>query len=175
MHTVEGVFTVATPASWGGNWIWGLPLVLLTLVVHVLGLAFITDKAAGMLFRKAERSRHFILRFVLIMSAITWFAITLHWIEAGMWALAYRVIGALPDFNSAMLYSLGALTSYGHANVSLEQRWQLLGPIEALNGWLLFGLTTAVMFATMQRIWATSGDSGTKKRSAQDFVSTLHG
>jgi hypothetical protein len=49
-----------------------------------------------------------------------------------------------------MLYSLNALTSYGHENLVLEDRWRLMGAIEALNGWLLFGLTTAFMFGTIQ-------------------------
>jgi hypothetical protein len=41
-----------------------------------------------------------------------------------------------------MLYSLGAITSYGHANVFLEPHWQMMGALEALNGMLPFGLTT---------------------------------
>jgi hypothetical protein len=52
-----------------------------------------------------------------------------------------------------MLYSLSAMTSYGHANLFLNNRWQLMGALEALNGMLLFGLTTAFLFAMIQRIW----------------------
>ena len=44
-----------------------------------------------------------------------------------------------------MLYSLSAMTSYGHASLFLEDRWQLMGALEALNGALLFGLTTAFL------------------------------
>jgi hypothetical protein len=51
-----------------------------------------------------------------------------------------------------MLYSLGAMTTYGSANVSLPDRWQLMGALEALDGVLLFGLTTAFLFAIIQRI-----------------------
>jgi hypothetical protein len=49
----------------------------------------------------------------------------------------------MPDYRSAMLYSLNAMTSYGHTNLSLEDRWQLMGALEALNGSLLFGLSIA--------------------------------
>ncbi len=52
-----------------------------------------------------------------------------------------------------MLYSLSAITSYGHANLFLEARRQLMGALEALNGMLLFGLTTAFLFAMIQRVW----------------------
>ena len=38
-----------------------------------------------------------------------------------------------------MLYSLNAMTSYGHTNLKLEERWYLMGAMEALNGWILFG------------------------------------
>ena len=77
----------------------------------------------------------------------------LHVLEAGIWAIAYRYIGAIADNKSAMLYSLGAITTYGHANIFLDAKWQMLGALEALNGMLLFGLTTAFMFAMIHRVW----------------------
>ena len=80
-------------------------------------------------------------------------ATALHGIEAATWATAYRLLGALPDNKSAMLYSLSAMTTYGHAGLFLEARWQLMGPLEALNGLLLFGLTTAFLFAVIQKVW----------------------
>ena len=52
-----------------------------------------------------------------------------------------------------MLYSLSAITSYGHAQIFLDPQWQLLGALEALNGVILFGLTTAFLFALIQKIW----------------------
>jgi hypothetical protein len=84
---------------------------------------------------------------------MTLMATSLHALEVGIWAVCYEFLGALPDFRSAMLYSLGAMTTFGSASVDLESRWTLLGAIEALNGWLLFGLTTAFLFAVIQRVW----------------------
>ena len=52
-----------------------------------------------------------------------------------------------------MLYSLNAFTSYGHTDISLEVNWQLLGALEALNGMLLLGLTTAFLYGMIQRVW----------------------
>jgi hypothetical protein len=80
-------------------------------------------------------------------------ATVLHGIEAATWAIAYRLLGALPNTRSAVLYSLSAMTSYGHANLFLEEQWQLMGALEALNGVLLFGLTTAFLFALIQKVW----------------------
>jgi hypothetical protein len=45
------------------------------------------------------------------------------------------------------------MTSYGHANLFLEEQWQLMGALEALNGMLLFGLTTAFLFSLIQKVW----------------------
>ena len=77
----------------------------------------------------------------------------LHGLEGVIWAAAYRFLDALPDKRSAMLYSLSALTTYGHANLYLKAQWQLMGALEALDGMLLFGLTTAFLFAMIQRVW----------------------
>ena len=51
-----------------------------------------------------------------------------------------------------MLYSLSAITSYGHSAIFLEERWKLLGAIEAMNGLILFGLTTAFLFAAIELV-----------------------
>jgi hypothetical protein len=81
-------------------------------------------------------------------------ATILHGLEGSIWAGAYRLLGALPDRKSAMLYSLNAMTSYGHVSVDLEPHWQMMGAFEALNGWILFGLTTAFLFTVIQRAWS---------------------
>jgi hypothetical protein len=57
------------------------------------------------------------------------------------------------DNKSAMLYSLNAMTTYGHESVTLQQHWQMMGALEPLNGMLLFGLTTAFLFAMIQEVW----------------------
>ena len=93
------------------------------------------------------------LKFAVVMSITSLLVTVLHGIEAGLWAAAYRTLGALPDNRSAMLYSLNAITSYGHAELFLKKRWELMGASEALNGMLLFGLSTAFLFAMIQRVW----------------------
>jgi hypothetical protein len=53
-----------------------------------------------------------------------------------------------------MLYSLNAMTSCGHTNLALEDHWRLMGALEALNRWLLFGLSTAFLFGMLDRVWS---------------------
>ena len=149
MLIAQGVLNYDLAADWGADWAWGLPLVVLTVVIHVLGLAMIRRRVI-----KATRKEHHPAAFFAVMMTImTLLATTLHGIEAFIWATAFQLLHALPDRSSAMLYSLNAITSYGHENLNLSRHWELLGAIEALNGWLLFGLTTAFLFAMIQDIW----------------------
>lgn len=160
MTIVQGAFSfgVVIPVSWRADWTWGLPLIILTVVVHVFGLGLMNRKA-GSVFNRREH-RHPTVVFALVLATMTLLATCLHGLEAGIWAAAYQFIGARPDFKSAMLYSLSAMTTYGHENLFLESRWQLMGPIEALNGWLLFGLTTAFLFGVMEKIWSFGSRGG---------------
>jgi hypothetical protein len=91
----------------------------------------------------------------LLMVVAVLLLTVLHAVEAGGWAGAYVALGARPDIVSAMLYSLSAMTSYGHADVFLAKHWQLMGAIEALNGMMLFGLSTAFLFAVLREHWPT--------------------
>jgi hypothetical protein len=138
--------------TWVSDWAWSLPLIVMTVVIHVCGLALIGERVVGALGVSQNR-RNFMPRFAVVMGITSLLATLLHGIEGGIWAVAYRFLGALPDNRSAMLYSLSAMTTYGHANMFLEGRWQLMGALEALDGVLLFGLTTAFLFAMIQRVW----------------------
>lgn len=139
--------------TWTGDWAWSLPLIVLTVVIHVCGLAIIGERVVEALGESVDR-RRFMLKFATVMGVTSLLATILHGIEGAIWAAAYRFLDALPDNRTAMLYSISAITSYGHANLYLKERWQLMGALEALNGMLLFGLTTAFLFAMIQRVWS---------------------
>jgi peptidoglycan biosynthesis protein MviN/MurJ (putative lipid II flippase) len=138
--------------TWTGDWAWSLPLIVLTVVIHVCGLAIIGERVVDILGESVDR-RRFMYKFAVVMAVTSLLATILHGIEGAIWAAAYRFLDALPDNRTAMLYSISAMTSYGHANLFLKDRWQLMGALEALNGMLLFGLTTAFLFAMIQRVW----------------------
>ncbi len=140
--------------TWSSDWLWGLPLMVGTTIVHIIGMGFISRQILKKFPDRIEKSKHHQAVFVLAMSLMTWFAITLHGAEAAMWALAFRLLGAVPNAQLAMLYSLNAVTSYGHESINLAGHWRLMGALEALNGWLLFGLTTAFMFGTIEKLWS---------------------
>jgi hypothetical protein len=147
---------VGGPVIWSADWAWGLPLIVLTVVIHVLGLGLLGERTAGVSSDIFKR-RHPTFAFAGVVGTTTLLATCLHAIEAGVWAAAYRLLGAIPDQRSAMLYSLNAITSYGHTTISLGNHWELMGALEALNGWLLFGLTTAFLFGMIAKVWSVGG------------------
>src|SRR5262245_27113269 len=140
-------------AGWEANWAWSLPLIVVSVVIHVLGVGLVNERVVHAL--KTVRDRpYFLPRFVVAMSGTVLAVTVLHTMEAIIWAVSYRLLGALPDNKVAMLYSLGAMTSYGHASVFLADHWRLMGALEALNGMLLFGLTTAFLFSMISQTWS---------------------
>jgi hypothetical protein len=137
---------------WGMNWAWGLPIIILTVVIHASGLGFINRRVALRL-GGAAYPRELSVTSISVMGAAALFATVLHAIEGFIWACTYRLLGAADDSRDAVLYSLNAMTSYGHESILLAPRWQMMGALEALDGWILFGLTTACLFAVMQKTW----------------------
>ena len=135
--------------SWMPDWAWGLPLLVLTIVAHVSAIVV----TAKMLGKYRGSDPHKASRFIVLV-ALAAIASTVYLaLEAAAWAALYLWVGALPASRTAMLYSVSAMTSYGHADVYLEDRWQLLGAIEAVNGVILFGLTTAFLYAAIHEVW----------------------
>jgi hypothetical protein len=140
--------------SWAPDWSWGLPLLILTLVAHVCAIVL----TAKFLEKYRGSNAHTMPRFVIFV-AFAALAMSVYLaLEAAAWAGLYLWVGAVPDWRAAMLYSLNAITSYGHAELFLEDRWGLLGAIEAVNGVILFGLTTAFLFAAVQQVWPLRRD-----------------
>ena len=143
-------------AAWDGNWAWSLPLIVITVIFHVIGLVYINERV----IRAKQfviRRRSFLLGLSIVLGAATLVAIVLHAIEAAIWALVYQALGALPDSKSALLYSLSAMTTYGHEHLDLAKHWMLMGALEALNGMILFGLTTAFLYGMIRELLAARG------------------
>ena len=143
---------MTTFGTWSGNWAWGLPLIVFTVVTHVCGLGLIYERVVDLMSNAVKR-QDFLLRFAAVMSVAALLVTLLHGLEGTIWGAAYLYLGGMPDVRVAMLFSLSAMTTYGNSNVSLPVHWQLMGALEALNGMLLFGLTTAFLFAMIQGVW----------------------
>ena len=77
----------------------------------------------------------------------------LHGIEAAIWAGAYVWLGAVDSPKDAILYSVDSMATRGASGLTLERHWQMMGALEAAGGMLLFGISTAYIFAVMQVYW----------------------
>jgi hypothetical protein len=143
--------------AWESSWAWGAPLIVLSVVMHAIGLALIRAGFARAFADRQVARGLSVLRFAAVMGVAVSLITLLHIAQAAAWAAAYVLLGALPGPPQAMLYSIGAMTTYGHAAVYLAPHWQMLGALQALNGVMLFGLSTAFLYGMIQHAWPSRG------------------
>jgi hypothetical protein len=89
---------------------------------------------------------------VAIMMIVSLITAAAHLIQIALWAVVFLMCGETANFKQAFYCSAQNYTALGYGDVALSERWRLLGPLEAVNGVLLFGLSTAVMFAVLSRL-----------------------
>lgn len=99
----------------------------------------------------AKRTTTPSLRLAGVMIGTLLVFMAAHTAEVMVWGLAYRIVGAVPVSASATYFAFVSYTSLGYGDVLPVADWQLLGPMAAMNGILLFGWTTAVVFEVMRR------------------------
>ena len=75
--------------------------------------------------------------------------------DALLWAYAYVEVGAISDPETAMYFSMVTFTTLGYGDITLGTDWRLLASFEAANGIIMFGWTTAIIVAYMQRMIST--------------------
>jgi hypothetical protein len=89
---------------------------------------------------------------VAVMMLVSLVTAAGHLIQIALWAVVFLISGEMSAFEKAFYFSAENYTSLGYGDIVLSERWRLLGPLEAVNGLLLFGLSTAVMFTIMSRL-----------------------
>jgi len=93
--------------------------------------------------------------FVLAVS----FAFLAHLVEIALWAGLFVLCGEFKSFALAYYHSAVNYTTLGYGDLIMTPSWKLLGPLEAADGALMFGVSTAMIFAVAQRlILARFGD-----------------
>jgi len=126
----------------------GIVTVLCTIVVHGLALG-----ATVNFVRRERRLGHFGASYgsdlVIVVVAIL-LIFGAHLIEIAIWAMVFIQCGEFPAFGLAFDHSAVNYTTVGNDNVIMTPRWRLLGSLEAADGMLMFGITTAMIFALIQ-------------------------
>jgi hypothetical protein len=89
-----------------------------------------------------------------IVALVISIALVAHLLEMFIWAFLFVVLGEFPTFGVAYYHSAINYTSlgYGPSDVGMSPAWSLLGPLEAADGMLMFGVSTAMIFAVIQRL-----------------------
>jgi hypothetical protein len=143
-------------AAWPSDWVWSLPLIALTLTIHVaavMGIAVLAIRVGVVIESRTSRKASSTLLAIALIGAIGGTLAVLHGLEAAIWAAVYFLLGAIDTPANAMLYSLDSITTRGESGLQLQRQWRLMGALEAANGVLLFGISTAFLTAVISEAW----------------------
>jgi Ion channel len=124
--------------------------VICTIIVHALVLS-----ATVHFVRRERKLAHAGVSFwidVVIVALVICFALAAHLAEIAVWAVLFMVCGEFSDFGAAYYHSAVNYTTLGYGDLIMTPPWRMLGPLEAANGMLMFGVTTALVFAVIQRL-----------------------
>jgi hypothetical protein len=138
------------------SWTWGLSLIVLTIAFHTTAavvMAFVTHEIRRRIEDQAFDPLRAIPIIIGIVAAVGLILGAAHGLEATLWAAAYVWLGAFGSWMDALFYSMGAMTTLGATGSALPLTWRMMGVLEAMNGVLLFGISTAFIFAQMQVYW----------------------
>lgn len=129
-------------------------LVAATVVIHAFGSTLVLRYLAWQ--RSANDTVMSTMRVARILIGTVLLLVILHVIQIMIWAVAYRRL--LPDtelqsFEEAVYFSFVTFTTLGYGDISLTGVWRVMSGVEALNGILLVGWSTATLFAVVQKIW----------------------
>lgn len=133
--------------------LYGTLLVAATVAIHATGtMLLLAWLGRSPIFRKKRISHFMALR---VLTATSVFLLLLHVIEVQLWAVVYLAlpkIPQIPNFETASYFSFITYTTVGYGDITLDPPWRMMAGIEALNGILLAGWSTALLFTVVEKI-----------------------
>jgi hypothetical protein len=130
--------------------IWGSILVFATTVVHT-GCTGAALHSLYVLHPERWRTRRYFTA-TIIVSALVLLMFLASVLESLLWAQAYLRTGAIEGLEKALYFSIVTYTTLGYGDITLNEDWRLLASFEAANGIIMFGWTTALIVAFVQRL-----------------------
>ena len=133
----------------------GVGMVVLTTMIHAM---FMESGSSFVAWHRARygQVRSNLFKAVLVSGLTAWQFVAVV-TEVLIWALLYLynpLISTLPDLETAFYFSMATFTTVGYGDVVLEGKWRMLASLQAANGMIIFGWTTALIFYYIQRIYA---------------------
>ena len=138
------------------NVLLGLFIIGLTVVIQAQGTNYWMQKFLSVQNRLSEEQ--FKKRRVRILIATSAFLISLHLIQASIWALVYLLLPGVTEFQTfekAVYFSLVTFTTLGYGEITIDSMNRILAGLEAINGIILIGWSTAFMFFVYTEILKT--------------------
>ncbi|MGU3496822.1 ion channel [Xanthobacteraceae bacterium A53D] len=133
-----------------GELLYGILVSLVTVGVHSMASVFLVKFMLAL--GRRVKIRHPVRELslgMMLTGAILTFA---HIIEVGVWAGAYVLVGAVAIDHDAYYLAFVNFTTLGYGDLLPTPQWRVLGPVTAANGMLLFGWSTALIFAVLTRL-----------------------
>jgi hypothetical protein len=138
----------------------GCGLVILTTFLHasamVTAIRFIRTTRASQWTRDERMG----LKKATVVAAVVLTMFLSSLAEAGLWAVTYLLVGAISELETALYFSTVTYTTLGFGDIVMPPEWRLLSSLEAANGILMFGWTTALIVAAVQRVYFSASDAG---------------
>lgn len=125
-------------------------LILITILIHVVITRFIfylTKKHIS----SDSYHMHFPKSVYLALIVILLFFTSIF--ESVIWGICYQWVGAIENFSEALYFSIVTFTTLGYGDITLIHPWRLLGSFEAAIGIIIFGWSTAIVTAAVQKLY----------------------
>ena len=121
-------------------------------VINIMIHALVTMGAVGIArsagLRHTEQPR---LHLMAVMVGAAAALMVAHTLEGLVWTLSYAIVGAAPDGSDLLYFAFVNYTTLGYGDITPLPSWRLMGPITAMNGILMFGWSTAVLFEVLRK------------------------
>jgi Ion channel len=117
---------------------------LLNIAVHAFATVAMVRAVRAKFYGEFHSSP--MLRLIIIMVTAVSVLMIAHLFEIWVWSLFYEFLGVTPAGADDFTFAFVNYTTLGYGDVVPVPRWKVLGPMTAMNGVLLFGWSTAVLF-----------------------------
>ena len=136
----------------------GSLMIALTVVIHILGIIFLIRLLTSWVPRLRPAQSYLGMVEILVVTVLAMFF--LHTLEIWSWAALYLWVGEFVDWQRALYFSTVTFSTLGYGDITLQDKWQLVSSFEAVNGIMLFGVSTAFIFAAIQKLYQSATKPG---------------
>ena len=127
---------------------------LINIAIHSMIMATVVGLAQRASVTKLLHPSLFLAAVMIPVVAVL---MATHTAEVMVWASAYALVNAAPENVQLVYFAFVNYATLGYGDIVPVDRWKLLGPITAMNGALMFGWSTAVMFEVLRKTMERAG------------------